>query len=379
MAEKRDYYEILGVSKGASDDELKKAYRKMAKQYHPDANPGNKEAEAKFKEVNEAYGILSDPQKHAAYDQMGHAAFDQTGGGGFYGGASFDMGDIFDNFFGGGFGDIFGGSTGRRTSARRGADLHANLSIKFEEAVFGVEKDIQIMSNETCDACKGSGAKAGTVAESCKHCGGTGQERVQQQSIFGTMTTVRSCSVCGGEGRIIKEPCPVCRGAGAVRRSKTLKVSVPKGIDNGQSIRLGGRGEPGAKGGLAGDLLVTIHVQPHKLFSREGTNLYLEVPVTFAQAALGAEIIVPTLDSAEKYTIKPGTQTGTHFVMRGKGVPNVRNNRVVGDLVVSLKVTVPTSLTEKQKQLLRDFAFEMGEEYTDHRKGFWDKLKDTLK
>jgi molecular chaperone DnaJ len=377
MANKRDYYEILGVPKGAAEDDLKRAYRSMAKKYHPDANPGDKNAEAKFKEINEAYGVLSDGQKRAAYDQYGHAAFEQAGGGGGFYSQGVDMGDIFDSFFGGGFGDIFGG--GRRGGPRRGADLHANLTVRFEEAIFGAEKEIQISSNDLCDTCKGSGAKPGTVAENCRHCGGTGQERVQQQSIFGTMTTVRACSVCGGAGRIIKEHCPTCHGLGRARKNKVLKITVPKGIDNGQMIRLAGRGEAGAKGAPDGDLLVTIQIQAHKLFTRNGMNLYVEIPVTFVQAALGAEITVPTLEGTEKYTLKPGTQTGARFSLRGKGVPSVRNNRTFGDLVVTLKVTVPTTLTEKQKERLRDFADEMGEEYKDHKKGFWDKLKDSLK
>ncbi len=378
MAEKRDYYETLGLNKGASDDELKKAYRKMAKKYHPDANPNNKEAEAKFKEVSEAYAILSDPQKRAAYDQMGHSAFEQGGAGGFYGAQGFDMGDIFESFFGDGLGDIFG-SGRRRNGAQRGADLQTNLHIKFEEAIFGTTKDIHITSNEKCDTCKGTGAKPGTVAESCKQCNGTGQERFLQQTIFGTMTSVRTCSLCKGSGKIIKETCTTCSGSGKVRKNKTLQVDIPKGIDNGQTIRLSGKGELGEKNGPNGDLLINIYIQPHRFFTRKGTNIYVEIPITFVQATLGADITIPTLTGEEKQVIKAGTQTGTTIILRGKGVPNIRNSRVIGDLIATLKVSVPTSLTDKQKELLRAFADEMGEDYNDHKKGFFDKLKDTFK
>ncbi len=378
MADKRDYYETLGVAKGASDDEIKKAYRKMAKKYHPDANPGDATAESKFKEVNEAYAVLSDSQKKAAYDQFGHAAFDQTaggGGGGFYGGMDFNMSDIFESVFGG---DIFGSSR-HRNDPRRGSDLRTSMQIKFDEAFFGCEKEVSLSANEVCDTCKGSGAKPGTVAESCRHCGGSGQERFQQQTMFGTMTSVRTCSICRGEGKIIKDPFASCRGTGFVKKAKTLKVNIPKGIDSGQSIRLAGKGEPGEKGGPYGDLLITIYVSPHKLFIREGINLRMEVPVTFVQAALGGEIVIPTMEQSESYTIKPGTQTGTVVTLKGKGVPSVKNSRIVGDLIISLKVTVPTSLTDKQKQLLKAFADEMGEEYVDHKKGFFDKLKNSFK
>ncbi len=380
MAGKQDYYETLDVSKSASDDEIKKAYRKLAKKYHPDANKNDANAEAKFKEVNEAYSVLSDSQKRAAYDQMGHAAFDQTGGGGFYGGGmggmGFDMNDIFESFFGS---DVFGGSSRRRNGPKRGADIHTTMQLKFDEAFFGAEKEIQFATSELCDTCKGSGAKPGTIAENCRHCGGSGQERYQQQSILGTITSVRTCSVCRGEGKIIKEPCSSCRGTGKVRKSKTITVNVPKGIDNGQSIRMSGRGELGEKGGSPGDLLITIYVQAHKVFVREGNNLYLDVPITFVQATLGDEITIPTMESSEKYTIKAGTQTGTTVTLRGKGVPSVKNNRIVGDLIVKLNVTIPTTLTDRQRQLLKEFAEDMGDDYKDHKKGFFDKIKDKLR
>lgn len=377
MADKRDYYDVLGVSKGAGDDEIKKAYRKMAKKYHPDANPDDKSAEASFKEVSEAYGVLSDQQKRAAYDQMGHAAFEQGAGGagGFYGGADFDMGDIFETFFGGGLSG-FGDGGRRKAGPRRGPDLQTSMTITFEEAIFGAQKEIQISANDTCQTCKGTGAKPGTVAENCRHCGGSGQERVQQQTMFGTMTSVRTCAVCRGEGRVIKEPCGTCRGAGKVRRNKTISVSVPKGIDNGQAVRLAGNGEPGDKGGPAGDLLVTIRVTPHKYFRRDGNNIFLEAPITFVQAALGDEITIPTLYGDEKYAVKPGTQSGTTVNLRGKGAPNVRNNRVLGDQIVTLKVMVPTTLTDRQKELLKSFADEMGDEYKEYKKSFFDKLKE---
>ncbi|MDR1541478.1 MAG: molecular chaperone DnaJ [Clostridiales bacterium] len=383
MADKKDYYETLGVQKSATEDDLKKAYRKMAKQYHPDANPGDKTAEEKFKEINEAYGVLSDPQKKAAYDQYGHSAFDQAGGGGaggFYGGSAFDMSDIFDSFFGdgGGFGDLFG-SQRRRGGPRRGADLQTSIQIKFEEAVFGTAKDIKLQGYDTCGTCKGTGAKPGTFAESCKHCGGTGQERVQQQTLLGFVVNTRPCSYCRGEGRIIKSPCPECHGAGKVNVTKTLSVTIPKGIDNGQAIRLSGKGEAGEKGGLPGDLLVTVYVQPHKVFTRQGTNLYLDIPITFVQAALGDEIQIPTLEGEEKLAIKPGTQPGTVVSIRGKGVPNVKNSRMIGDLVVKLIVNVPNQLTEKQKQLLREFADEMGEDYKNSKKTWFNKIKEQWK
>jgi len=371
----KDYYETLGIKKGAADEEIKKAYRTMAKKYHPDANPGNKQAEERFKEINEAYSILSDPQKRATYDQYGSAAFEQGAGAEYGGFSGMDMGDILNSFFGGGFGDIFGsGASAAQRGPRRGADLQTSMTITLEEAVFGAEKEIQIASNETCDTCKGTGAKPGTYAESCKHCGGSGQERVQRQTLFGTQIVVQPCTVCKGEGKIIKEPCSACRGAGRVKRSKVLKVTIPRGIDNEQSIRLSGKGDVGEKGGPAGDLMIVVYVRNHPRFTREGINILADVPITFVQAALGAEIQIPTLAEPEKFTLKPGTQTGSKQVFRGKGAPNVRNNRVVGDLIATFRVIVPTNLTERQKQLLREFAGENGGD--DHRKGLGEKFKD---
>ena len=374
---KRDYYEVLGVNKGASDDEIKKAFRKMAKQYHPDANPDNKEAEDKFKEVNEAYEVLSDSQKKAQYDQFGHQAFSGAGGGGYssYGGAGFDMSDIFDMFMGGG-GDIFGGGSRRRNGPRQGPDVRTNITISFEESFFGTVKSITLPMSETCDNCGGSGAAPGTFAETCKNCGGSGQERYHQQTMFGTVTSVRTCHVCRGEGKIIKEPCPKCSGKGTLRRSKTLEVNIPKGIDHGQSIRLSGKGEPGERGGENGDLLVTVSITPHAHFKRRDLNIHLDMPVSFTQLALGAEIDIPTMNGVEKHSIKAGTQTGTVLTIKGKGFPSVRNARVTGDILVALNVTIPTKLSDKQKELLKTYALESGEDSEDSKKsGFFSKRK----
>ncbi|MCL2603188.1 MAG: molecular chaperone DnaJ [Defluviitaleaceae bacterium] len=378
MADKRDYYDVLGVAKQSSDDDIKKAYRKLAKQYHPDANPGDKKAEEKFKEVSEAYGVLSDGDKRSAYDRMGHAAFSQGGG---FGGASMDLNEIFNRFgdiFGGG--DFFGMGGGRRSGPKRGADLQMRLNIRFEEAVFGCSKEVSLNTYETCAPCKGSGAKPGTFAENCKKCNGSGSERIMQQTMLGYMTSVVACSACRGEGKIIKEPCTNCRGAGRVRANKTLTVVVPKGIDNGQQIRLQGKGEFGEKGGPAGDLYIVVQIAPHKLFNREGNNLYLDIPVTFVQAALGDEISIPMLDGKEeKHNLKPGTQPGAVVHLRGKGVPSVRNNRNVGDLVVKFIVTVPTVMNERQKELLVNFNEAMGDDYKNHKKRWFDKVKEYFK
>lgn len=384
MASKRDYYEVLGVDKNASEAEIKKAYRKLAKKYHPDANPNNKEeAEEKFKEASEAYEVLSDQNKRSTYDQFGHAAFDGAagaGGGGFsYGGAGMNMDDIFEFFSGSGFGDIFGtGSSRRRNGPRRGSDIQANLNITFEEAVFGTEKEITLPITDTCDECKGTGAKPGTTAESCRHCGGTGEERVTVQKMFGVFTTTKVCSICHGEGKIIKEPCRKCSGKGKVTNRKTIKITIPKGIDNGQSIRKAGFGEAGDKGGPNGDLFIVVNVQPHKTFIRKENDIYVDIPISFVQAALGDEIVIPTVDGTENYTVKPGTQPESIAVLKGKGVFNVRNNKLRGDQIIKFKVKVPTSLNEKQKDILKEFAKESGDSNYEKKESFFDKVKKHL-
>ncbi len=380
MADNKDFYEVLGVNKGAGDDELKKAYRSLAKKYHPDANPGNAEAEQKFKEASHAYEILSDPQKRAKYDQFGHQAFEGGGGGAGYGSADFDMGDIFSSIFGDGmFSDVFGGGGRRRQGPQRGADVRTSMQITFEEAVFGTTKEVQMPLTEQCDTCHGTGSKPGTTAESCKQCGGTGEERVTQQTLLGMMTSVRTCSSCHGTGKIIKNPCTTCSGKGKVRKNIKFEVNIPKGIDNGQAIRISGRGEPGEKGGPQGDLLITINIQPHKFFIRKGYDVYCEFPISFVQAALGDEITIPTLDGEEKFTLKAGTQTGTVATLRGKGVYNLKNNRLRGDQYITFKIVVPTELTDRQKELLRSFANEMGDDLAEHKKGFFNKMKDAFK
>ncbi len=354
MADKRDYYEVLGVQKGASADEIKKAYRQLAKKYHPDVNPDNKEAEDKFKEASEAYEVLSDDQKRSSYDQFGHSAFNGQGGGGYsYEGNFTDFSDIFSDLFGG---DIFGGGRSRRNGPRRGADVNINVSIEFEEAVFGTTKDITLTVKDTCGTCSGSGAKPGTHPETCKTCNGSGQERVQVQSFFGATTTIRTCSACNGTGKSIKEKCTTCSGTGSVRKSKTLEVNIPKGIDNGQTIRISGKGEAGENGGGFGDLLVTIIVKPSQHYKRQGTTLYINVPVSFTTMVLGGEIKIPTLYGVETYKVKAGTQTGTVVSLKGKGVPSIRNAKNVGDLQATLQVIVPTTLNARQKELIAELA-----------------------
>ena len=359
MAEKRDYYEVLGIQRGAGDDEIKKSFRVLAKKYHPDVNPGNAEAEARFKEINEAYEVLSDGDKKAKYDQFGHAGVDPNFGAGSYGGGfggmDFDLGDLFGSIFGGG-----GSSQARnRNAPRKGERIRASASVSFEEAAFGCEKEVSVSRIEACDDCEGSGCRAGTTAEKCTNCRGTGTVTTQQRTPFGVMQSTAECPHCGGKGKIIHQPCEKCRGAGLVRRNKKLKVAIPSGIDDGQTISMRGQGNEGVNGGGAGDLYITVSVRPHELFAREGTSVYFGMPVSFAQAALGAEVEVPTLDGKVKYNIPEGTQTGTVFRLKGKGIPNLRGSGR-GDQYVTVNVTVPTGLTSEQKELLRSFAESSG-------------------
>ncbi len=375
MAEKRDYYEVLGVGRGASDDELKKAYRKMAKEYHPDLHPGDTEAEARFKEVNEAYEILSDKQKRARYDQFGHAGVDPSFGSGTGGFGGFDMGDIdlgdiFGSFFGGGFG---GGQRVNPNGPRKGETLRASVTISFEEAAFGCEKELSLSRSEACETCKGSGCAPGTTPETCPTCHGTGTIRIQRGGGAFTFATTAPCTRCQGTGKLIHSPCSDCHGSGQVRRQRKITVSIPAGIDNGQAISLRGQGGAGRNGGPAGDLLISVTVRPSDRFHREGTAVHLEQTVTFTQAALGARLTIPTIDGNVEYDMPAGTQPGTVFRLRGKGIPSV-NGRGRGDQFVTVRVGVPTSLSAEQKEALTAFAKTMGEEDAAP-KGFFDKRK----
>ena len=362
MAEKRDYYEVLGLSKGAADDEIKKAYRKLAKENHPDLHPGDKACEERFKEIGEAYEVLSDPDKKARYDQYGHAAFDPNsgfGGGGFGGFGDFgDLGDILGNIFGGGFG-FGGGGTRSRNAPQKGESLRVRLPIAFEEAAFGCSKEITIPRIEDCEKCGGTGCKPGTSTETCPDCGGAGEVRVQQRTPFGVMASTSPCRRCGGTGKLVKDPCPDCSGKGKVRRSRTISVNITAGIDDGQTISLRGQGHAGLNGGPKGDLLITVSVKAHPLFERDGSSILFEMPISFVQAALGAEVEVPTLDGKVKYTIPEGTQTGTTFRLRGKGVPYL-NGSSRGDQYVTVNIETPRSLTKEQKDLLRKFGEATG-------------------
>lgn len=369
MADKRDYYEVLGVEKSASDADIKKAYHSLAKKYHPDMNPGNAEAEQKFKEVNEAYAVLSDQDKRQKYDTYGHDAFDPTSGGTGFGGFDFDMGgfgDIFSSFFGGG-----ASSSRRNNGPVRGDDVGARITVSFEEAVFGVKKEVSYKRMQKCSDCSGSGAAKGCTPKTCSKCSGTGQIRVQQRTPLGVIQTQRSCDACGGQGKIIENPCKTCRGTGSVQATKTLEVSIPAGIDNGQRISLRGQGCDGLRGGSAGDLLITVNVRPHPLFERNGFDIYCEVPITFTEATLGAQIDIPTLEGTEKYTVPEGTQTGTTFTLKQKGVPYVNNPSRRGDLIFDVVIEVPKNLSNAQKDKLREFAEMSGEtNYTKKTKFF---------
>ena len=398
MAEKRDYYEVLGVDRGADDATLKKAYRKLAKKYHPDMNPGDKEAEAKFKEATEAYGVLSDPDKRRQYDQFGHAAFENGGGGagaGGFGGFDFgggDMGDIFGDIFG----DLFGGGGSRRRANNgpmKGANLRAVVHITFEEAVFGCQKELEINLKDTCTTCHGTGAKPGTSPETCSKCNGTGQITYTQQTMFGSVRNVTTCPDCGGTGKIIRDKCTVCRGTGYTSSRKRIQVNIPAGIDDGQSIRIREKGEPGVNGGPRGDLLVEVQVTRHPIFQRQDMNIFSTAPITFAQAALGGDVKISTVDGDVLYTVKPGTQTDTKIRLKGKGVPSLRNSNVRGDHYVTLVVQTPTRLNEKAKEALRAFDEACGNrqvseakaadgentaEQPKKKKGFMDKVKEAF-
>ncbi len=383
--EKRDYYEVLGVSKTASDSELKSAYRKLAKKYHPDMNPGDAEAEKKFKEASEAYAVLSDPDKRRQYDQFGHAAFDGSAGGQGFDFSGMDFGDIFGDIFG----SFFGGGAGGRTSngPMKGANLRASVHISFEEAAFGCEKQIEITLKDECAACHGSGAKAGTNKETCGKCGGKGRVMVTQQSLFGMVQNVTTCPDCGGTGQVIKTPCPECRGTGYIPKKKKISVSIPAGIDNGQCVRIRDKGEPGRNGGPRGDLLVEVIVSAHPVFKRRDYDIYSTAKISFAQAALGGEAIIDTLDGKVAYEVKPGTQTDTQIRFRGKGIPSLRNKAMRGDHYVTLVIDVPTGLSKEAKEALRTFDELTGNTLAGgkasktekaKKKGFADKIKEAI-
>ena len=387
MADKRDYYEVLGISKGANDAEIKKAFRAMAKKYHPDAHPGDKECEEKFKEAQEAYAVLSDPDKRRQYDQFGHAAFDGMGGGG-AGGFDFsgmDMGDIFGDIFG----DFFGGGSSRRRSndgPMKGANIRASVRVSFEEAVFGCEKEIELVLKDECKTCHGSGAKPGTSKETCTKCGGKGKVVFTQQSFFGTVQNVQTCPECSGSGKIVREKCSDCRGTGYIASKKKIQVSIPAGIDHGQSVRIREKGEPGVNGGPRGDLLVEVIVSSHPHLQRHDMDIYSTATLSFAQAALGGEIRINTVDGDVLYEVKPGTQTGTRIRLRGKGVPSLRNKDVRGDQYVDLVIKTPTGLSSEARDLLRQFDEATGnslgkssEESANgkKKKSFKDKIKET--
>lgn len=383
MADKRDYYEVLGVQKGASADEIKKAYRSLARKYHPDLHPDDKDCAEKFKEVNEAYEVLSDPSKKERYDQFGHAGVDPNyGGGGFNGGAGGfnpfgDMGDIFENLFGGGFGGGFSSSSGRsRANApRRGQDIDTTVTIEFMEACSGIKRDIKVSRLEKCPDCNGTGASAGSTPQTCPDCNGAGQVKVGQRTPFGVISSQKVCPKCSGKGKIISNPCSKCGGNGRVRTSKNLSVDIPAGIDDGQVLRVSGQGDAGVNGGPNGNLNVAVRVKAHPLFERDEYDIHCEIPITYAQAVMGDELIVPTIDGNVKYSISEGTQTGTVFRLKGKGVKKLqRSDR--GDQYVKVYVEVPKGLDKKQKELLKAFEASLEEKNYEKKKNFFDKLKD---
>ncbi|GFN34713.1 molecular chaperone DnaJ [Tepidimicrobium xylanilyticum] len=369
----KDYYEILNVSRDATQEEIKASFRKLAKKYHPDLNPNDKEAERKFKEINEAYEVLGDPEKRRRYDTFGP---DGVNGQGNFSEGFGGFNDIFDDIF-----DIFGGGFGRTSSRRRGpvrgADLRYNLDLEFEEAVFGIEKEILVRKMDVCSTCHGSGVKPGTHKETCSRCNGTGEVRYAQQTPFGQFVRVATCDQCGGTGEFIREKCSTCSGTGKEMKSKKIKVKVPAGVDTGSVISIRGEGEAGENGGPSGDLFIYINVKEHEIFKRKGNDIYLTIPISFTDAALGAEIEIPTLEGTETFTIPEGTQPGTRFKLRNKGVPNVKGIGK-GDLYVKVEVKVPKKLTERQKELLREFAKESGETHKESKKSFFNKVKDAF-
>ncbi len=375
MADKRDFYEVLGLQKGASDDEIKKAYRKLAKQYHPDLNPGDAAAEARFKEVGEAYEVLSDSDKKARYDQFGHAGVDPNFGGGYGGGGvDFgDIGDIFSSIFGGGFG---GGGSRRANpnTPRRGGDASASVIISFDEAAKGCKKKISVQRIAACPDCGGTGAKPGTSPQSCPQCGGSGYETRQQRTPFGVMQTQAPCSRCQGKGRIIESPCAKCGGQGRIRQTEQVGINIPAGIDDRQVINIPGKGSAGINGGPAGDLQIQVTVRPHPLFERDGFNIWYELPITYAQATLGDEVDIPTLDGRMKFDIKDGTQPGDVLRVRGKGIPYL-NGRGTGDMLLKIVVEVPKNLSKEQKKLLKAFDESVNDKNYQKRKSFFDKIK----
>ncbi len=386
MAEqKRDYYEVLGVDKNADDAAIKKAYRQLAKKYHPDMNPGDKDAEVKFKEASEAYAVLSDPDKRRQYDQFGHAAFDGgAGGAGGFGGFDFtgaDMGDIFGDIFG----DLFGGGRSRRPNngPMQGANVRTQVRLTFEEAIFGCEKEVELTFKDECASCHGTGAKAGTSPVTCPKCGGKGQVVFTQQSLFGMVQNVRSCPDCNGTGKVIKEKCPDCYGSGYIASKKKISVSIPAGVNTGQSVRVRGKGEPGVNGGPRGDLLVEVIAARHPVFQRQDMDIYSTVPISFATATLGGTIRIKTVDGEVEYDVKPGTQTDTRVRLKGKGVPSTRNKNVRGDHFVTLVVQVPTELSKEAKEALRAYdeivsGAKAGGKAGKGKKNFFEKVKEAL-
>ncbi|MBQ1977358.1 MAG: molecular chaperone DnaJ [Ruminococcus sp.] len=379
MADKRDYYEVMGVAKGATDDEIKKAYRKLAKQYHPDLNPDNKEAEAKFKEVNEAYEVLSDKDKRARYDQFGHAGVDPNYGAGGYGGGSpfgqdIDLGDIFNSVFGG-FGGFGGGRRSSNPNApRRGADVEATVTISFDEAAKGCKKEIVYNAVATCEECSGTGAQKGTSAKTCPTCSGRGQVSVNQRTPFGVVQTSRVCDACRGTGKIIENPCKACSGAGRKKKQRKIEINIPAGVADDQVLNVGGQGSAGTNGGPSGDLHVYVNVRPHPIIERRGNDVWCELPLTFTQAALGAEVVVPTIDGKVSYSVHDGTQPGDIFKLKGKGIPYI-GGRGRGDQYVRVTIEVPKNLSSKQKEALKEFDKSTSDKNYSKRKGFLDILK----